>query len=45
MNMKTFFPEKTYSTDNGAMIGAYALKNPSHLDWKKMSANPELYFA
>ncbi len=40
-----FFPEKQYSTDNGAMIGAYALLDFKTKDWRKVSANPELYFA
>ena len=39
------FPEKQYSTDNGAMIGAYALINSDSKNWKEISANPELYFA
>lgn len=39
------FPEKKYSTDNGAMIGAYALQNSNPLNWKNVSATPELYFA
>lgn len=43
--IQTFFPEKDYSTDNGAMIGAYAFQNFASLDWRKISANPELYFA
>ncbi len=44
-NLEVLFPEKKYSTDNGAMIGAYALQNIAYADWKKVSANPELYFA
>lgn len=39
------FPEKKYSTDNGAMIGAYALLNQAPVTWKEVNANPELYFA
>lgn len=39
------FPEKQYSTDNAAMIGAYALKNYKPVDWQNVNANPELYFA
>lgn len=40
-----FFPEKKYSTDNGAMIGAYALLNEDKVSWRDVNANPELYFA
>jgi len=40
-----FFPEKIYSTDNGAMIGAYALLNETSITWCDVNANPELYFA
>jgi N6-L-threonylcarbamoyladenine synthase len=40
-----FSPEKIYCTDNGAMIGAYALLNPDTKNWKDVSANPDLYFA
>ncbi len=39
------FPEKEYCTDNGAMIGAYALLNQAPVTWKEVNANPELYFA
>lgn len=38
------FPEKKYSTDNAAMIGAYALMNPVEKNWQDVNANPELYF-
>ena len=39
------FPDKEYSTDNAAMIGAYALMNFKPVNWQKVNANPELYFA
>lgn len=39
------FPEKEYSTDNAAMIGAYALINPEEKKWQEVTANPELYFS
>lgn len=45
LNPKIFSPEKIFCTDNGAMIGAFALKNPQATDWKNITANPELYFA
>ncbi len=37
-------PERKYCTDNGAMVGAYALLNPVEVSWKKVFANPNLYF-
>jgi N6-L-threonylcarbamoyladenine synthase len=45
LGIKTVFPEKQYSTDNGAMIGAYALLNFKQLVWQDIDADPELYFA
>lgn len=39
-----FAPAKMYCTDNAAMIGAYAAFHPEPLDWRKIQANPELYF-
>lgn len=42
---KVIFPQKEFSTDNGAMIGAYALLNPEPTNWQNVTANPELYFA
>ncbi len=43
-DIPVLFPEKQYSTDNGAMIGAYALINPLERTWQETKANPELYF-
>lgn len=37
-------PEKTYCTDNAAMIGACALLRGVKEPWEKVYANPELYF-
>ncbi len=42
--VKVFSPEKTYCTDNAAMIGAYAVLNPVEILWQNVSANPNLYF-
>lgn len=38
-------PERQYSTDNGAMIGAYAALNPVTKPWQKVESTPNLYFA
>lgn len=37
-------PKKEYTTDNAAMIGAYALINPTPIPWQEVKALPELYF-
>jgi N6-L-threonylcarbamoyladenine synthase len=39
-----FVPAKNLCTDNAAMIAAAAFFNPDRADWRKISANPELYF-
>lgn len=44
-NIPVLFPERQYSTDNAAMIGAYAFCNLQTLPWQEISANPELYFS
>lgn len=44
LEAEIFSPEKKYCTDNGAMIGAYALLNPVEVSWKKVFAKPDLYF-
>jgi len=41
---KIFAPEKQYSIDNAAMIGAFALLNYKPISWQKITAQPELYF-
>lgn len=38
------FPEKIYSTDNAAMIGAMALIDQKMQHWSSITANPEEYF-
>lgn len=43
-SIEVFSPEKTYCTDNAAMIGSYALLNYKPVPWQKISSNPELYF-
>lgn len=43
-NFKIFSPQKSFTTDNAGMIGAYALMNYKPQDWKKIDANPDLYF-
>ena len=43
--VNVFFPEKKYTTDNAAMIGAWAAFHPKASDPMKVSADPEMYFA
>lgn len=42
--IEIFAPQRTYSTDNAAMIGAFALLNYKPVVWQKITALPELYF-
>lgn len=42
--IKLFVPDKKLCTDNAAMIAAAAYFNHEAVDWRKVSANPELYF-
>jgi len=42
--IKFFVPDKKLCTDNAAMIAATAVFNSEEADWRKISANPELYF-
>ena len=44
LSMQIFSPLKEFATDNGAMIGAYALLNYKPVPWKRIKAQPELYF-
>jgi N6-L-threonylcarbamoyladenine synthase len=44
LEISLFIPEKRLCTDNAAMIAAAAFFNPEKTDWRKISANPELYF-
>ncbi len=39
-----FVPEKWLCTDNGAMIATAAFFNNTETDWRKVDANPGLYF-
>lgn len=43
-NANILSPEKRFSTDNAAMIGAYALMDYSPRDWQKVTSTPDLYF-
>jgi N6-L-threonylcarbamoyladenine synthase len=43
-SIKTFFPEKKFSTDNGAMIATAAFYKRKYFDLKKLQANPSLNF-
>lgn len=40
-----FVPQKSLCTDNAAMIASAAFFNYAPQDWRKISANPDLYFA
>jgi N6-L-threonylcarbamoyladenine synthase len=42
--VELFVPSKILCTDNGAMIAAAAFYNDSPTDFKKVDANPNLYF-
>lgn len=44
LNAEIFAPAKNLCTDNAAMIGAAAFFNNQQTDWKKVDANPSLYF-
>jgi len=41
---KLFFPPKNLCTDNAAMIAAASFFNFHPVDWRILSANPELYY-
>ncbi len=43
-SIKFFVPEKNLCTDNAAMIASAAFYNYSTVDWKNVTANPQLYF-
>lgn len=44
LNANFFAPEKKLCTDNAAMIAVAASFNYKPVPWKKLTANPELYF-
>ncbi|MFH1832620.1 MAG: tRNA (adenosine(37)-N6)-threonylcarbamoyltransferase complex transferase subunit TsaD [Candidatus Levyibacteriota bacterium] len=44
LDANIFYPDKKYCTDNAAMIASAAFFNYKPLDWRKITANPELYF-
>jgi N6-L-threonylcarbamoyladenine synthase len=43
-SIKFYVPDKKLCTDNAGMIAAAAYFNHVPTDWRKISANPELYF-
>lgn len=45
INPNIYYPKKKYTTDNAAMIGAYAAYNFTPVAWQDIKAMPELYFA
>lgn len=44
LNARIFVPQKSLCTDNAAMIATAGFFNYNVVDWKNISANPELYF-
>ena len=44
LNAEIFVPSKNLCTDNAAMIAAAAFYNYKPMEWKRITANPELYF-
>ena len=44
LELELFVPDKSLCTDNAAMIASAAFFNYVPTDWRKISANPELYF-
>lgn len=43
LSINFFYPEKKFTTDNAAMIGAYAALNYYPVDWNEIKASPELH--
>lgn len=43
-SLQFFAPPKSLSTDNGAMIASAAFYNYKPVNWKEITADPELYF-
>jgi N6-L-threonylcarbamoyladenine synthase len=41
---RLFFPPQNLCTDNAAMVAASAYFNYHPVDWRKLKANPELYY-
>lgn len=44
LELNFFCAQKKFTTDNAAMIGAYAALNFKPVQWAEIKANPELYF-
>ena len=44
LNAEIFVPSKNLCTDNAAMIAAAAFYNYKEVSWRKLTADPELYF-
>ncbi len=45
LNTKIFAPQKSLCTDNAAMIATAAAFNYKPVPWRKITADPELYFS
>lgn len=41
--IELYSPERKFTTDNAAMIGAYAAYNYTPIDWRQIKASPELH--
>lgn len=44
LNAEIFVPQKSYCTDNAAMIAAAGFFRREEISWQTLSPNPELYF-
>ncbi len=44
LKLQIFSPSKELATDNAAMTGAYALLHYQPVNWRKITAQPDLYF-
>lgn len=44
LSLKILVPNREFTTDNAAMIGAYAVLDYKPLNWHRVTASPDLYF-
>jgi len=45
VNATLHVPDREFTTDNAAMVGAYAALKYNPIDWHKITADPDLYFS